>query len=311
MSMPFHVSQLSINQQATATAQEIIQWVMKHHRDKKLRVYGIPRGGIPAAYAVSHALQWLGFESSHVELPQDADLFIDDIFDSGATALRYQTRYNKPVFVLYDKRTEKFAGKWLVMPWEQGEETGDIEDNIRRIIQYIGDDPSREGLLETPTRVAKALRERMAGYSIDPAELLKTFEDGAERVDEMVIVHNIPVISKCEHHMEDIIGVAHVGYIPDGRIIGLSKLARIVDAFARRLQVQERMTNQIADLLQSTLDPRGVGVLIRAAHHCMSTRGVKIHGSVTTTSAMRGALYAKPEARAEFLALCRDAEMKQ
>lgn len=179
---------------------------------------------------------------------------------------------------------------------------------IRNLLLHIGEDPDREGLLETPTRVAKAWKEWASGYGQDPAAVLKTFEDGADGVGELVIVHNIPVISKCEHHLADIVGHAHVGYIPKGRIVGLSKLARLVDIFGRRLQVQERLTNQVADALQEHLDPVGVGVLIRAHHGCMSTRGVKIHGSTTTTSAMRGVLLKEASARAEFLTLCDMAE---
>ncbi len=177
------------------------------------------------------------------------------------------------------------------------------------LLRMIGEDPDREGLKDTPRRVAAAWKEWASGYSQDPIKILKAFKDGAENCgDELVIVHNIPIVSKCEHHLADIIGTAHVGYIPNGTIVGLSKLPRVVDIFARRLQVQERLTNQIADTLVQGLAPKGVGVTIRAAHACMSTRGVKIHGSVTTTSAMRGALLTKPEARAEFMSLCDAAE---
>lgn len=182
------------------------------------------------------------------------------------------------------------------------------EELFRQLLFYIGEDPDREGLLETPKRVAKAWKEWASGYSIDPATVLKTFEDGAEGVNELVIVHNIPIISKCEHHLADIVGHAHIGYIPQGKVVGLSKLARLADVFGRRLQVQERLTNQIADALQDHLEPIGVGVLIRAHHGCMSTRGVKIHGSTTTTSAMRGVLLKEASARAEFLSLCQMAE---
>jgi GTP cyclohydrolase I len=182
------------------------------------------------------------------------------------------------------------------------------EDHIRNLIRMLGDNPEREGLRETPARVARAWKEWASGYGQDPGAILKYFEDGAEGVDELIIVHNIPVISKCEHHLADIVGIAHVGYIPFQRIVGLSKLARLVDCFARRLQVQERLTNQIADALCDYLSPIGVGVLIRASHGCMSTRGVKIHGSTTTTSAMRGVLRTEASARAEFLSLCRMAE---
>jgi len=177
------------------------------------------------------------------------------------------------------------------------------------LLRMIGEDPEREGLKDTPRRVAAAWREWAWGYGKDPAAVLRTFKDGAEQCgDEMVIVHNIPIISKCEHHLADITGTAHVGYIPDGRIVGLSKLARVTEIFSRRLQVQERLTNQVADTIVEGLEPKGVGVIIRASHACMSTRGVKIHGSVTTTSAMRGALLVKPAARAEFLSLCDAAE---
>jgi GTP cyclohydrolase I len=185
------------------------------------------------------------------------------------------------------------------------------EQIIRDLLLYIGEDPSREGLLETPNRVLKAWKERTSGYGVDVAKLLKTFKDGAEGAKELVIVHNIPVISVCEHHGADIIGKAHVGYIPNGKIVGLSKLARVVDAYSRRLQVQERLTAQIADIIWQSLEPLGVGVLVRASHACMGTRGVRIHGSVTTTSAMRGALMNEPESRAEFLQLCDMAERNQ
>lgn len=179
---------------------------------------------------------------------------------------------------------------------------------MRTLLRFIGEDPDREGLRETPDRVVKALLEQMEGYDWIPEDVLKAFEDGAEGMDEMVIVHNIPFISKCEHHMADIIGTAHVGYIPDGKIIGLSKIPRLVNIFAKRLQVQERATVQIADAMEKFLQPRGVGVLIRASHACMSTRGVNIQGSVTTTSAVRGVLMTDRAARQEFMDACGRAE---
>lgn len=182
------------------------------------------------------------------------------------------------------------------------------EGIIRALLTAIGENPDREGLRDTPARVMKAWAEWAEGYRVDPANVLKAFDDGAENVDEMVIVHGIPIVSKCEHHLADIVGTAHIGYIPNGRIVGLSKLVRLAEVFARRLQVQERMTNQIADALDQHLKPLGVGVLVRAAHGCMSTRGVRIHGSSTTTSAMRGVLRTDPAARAEFLGLCEAAE---
>lgn len=180
-----------------------------------------------------------------------------------------------------------------------------LPEMVRALLRFIGEDPDREGLQETPGRFLKAWSEWAKGYGTDPAEVLKTFEDGAEHCgDEFVIVRDIPIISKCEHHLADITGIAHIGYIPNGKIVGLSKLVRLADLYARRLQVQERLTNQIADALVDNLCPKGVGVVIHASHACMSTRGVNIQGSITTTSAMRGVCLTNASARSEFLILC-------
>lgn len=178
---------------------------------------------------------------------------------------------------------------------------------IYRLLESIGEDPKREGLLETPQRVAKAWEEWAAGYGEDPAAVLKTFEDGAEGTDQLVLVRDIPVYSHCEHHLAPFFGVAHVGYIPNGKVVGLSKLTRLVNIYARRLQVQERLTNQIADALQDHLGPKGVGVQVRCRHLCMESRGVRTAGSETVTNALRGVLRTEAEARAEFLDLCRAA----
>lgn len=176
---------------------------------------------------------------------------------------------------------------------------------VRAFLETIGEDPGRPGLLDTPQRVADAWDEWFAGYDVDTDDLYKCFEDGAPGVnsDEMVLEVNIPIYSFCEHHLAPIVGVAHIAYIPDKKIVGLSKLARVADAFARRLQVQERLTNQIADSIERNLSPQGVGVVITAEHFCMCTRGVKLGGVKTTTSALRGAIRNEPEARAEFLQL--------
>ena len=161
----------------------------------------------------------------------------------------------------------------------------------------------REGLEETPERVAKAYETWFGGYSKDPAEILKVFEDGAENCDEMVIVKDIPFYSHCEHHIVPIFGTATVAYIPNGKIVGLSKISRLVDMYARRLQVQERMTTQIADALEENLKPKAVGVIVRARHLCMESRGIQQQGHHTITSALRGELKDNPDARAEFMML--------
>jgi len=164
-------------------------------------------------------------------------------------------------------------------------------------------DELRGGLQETPRRVAAAWDFWTSGYGKDPADVLKVFEDGAENYDEMIVVRDIPVYSHCEHHMAAIFGTATVAYIPDGRIVGLSKLSRLVDIFARRLQVQERMTTQIADALDTNLRPIGVGVVLKCRHMCMESRGIQKQGHVTITSALRGVLSEDRAARAEFMAL--------
>lgn len=163
--------------------------------------------------------------------------------------------------------------------------------------------PLREGLEDTPLRMAKAWGHWTSGYGVDIAKLLKTFEDGAERYDEMVLVKDVPIFSKCEHHLADIFGTATIAYIPNGRVVGLSKLSRVADAFARRLQVQERLTTQIADALYKHLEPIAVGVIVKARHMCMESRGICQQGHHTVTSALRGTFKTDPVARAEFLHL--------
>lgn len=179
------------------------------------------------------------------------------------------------------------------------------EAAVSLLLKYIGEDPTRTGLIETPSRVAKAWLDWTDGYGKNPADVLKTFEDGADGVDEMVLVKDIEIYSHCEHHMAPFFGTVHIAYIPNGRIVGLSKLARLADIFAKRLQVQERLTNQIAEAIMEHLQPLGVGVVIQAKHFCMCSRGVNKQGSTTITSALRGAVKDKPEARAEFLAFVR------
>lgn len=171
------------------------------------------------------------------------------------------------------------------------------------ISEVIEQDAAREGLQETPARVVKAWKHWCSGYNVDIAKLLKTFEDGAENYDEMVLVKDIPIYSKCEHHLADIFGTATIAYIPNGRVVGLSKLSRVADAFARRLQVQERLTTQIADALDEHLRPKAVGVIVKARHMCMESRGICQQGHHTVTSALRGVFKTDPTARSEFLRL--------
>ena len=177
------------------------------------------------------------------------------------------------------------------------------EDAVRLLLRWAGDDPTREGLLDTPKRVVKAYTDWFSGYAMDPEDYLKrTFEEVCG-YDEMVVLRDIEFESHCEHHMAPIIGKAHVGYLPNGRVVGISKLARVVEAYARRFQVQEKMTAQIARCIQNTLEPRGVGVVIEAAHECMTTRGIHKRGVSMITSKMLGSFRDDARTRAEFLEL--------
>lgn len=175
------------------------------------------------------------------------------------------------------------------------------EDAIRTLLRWAGDDPTREGLLDTPKRVVKAYADWFSGYATDPEDYLtRTFEEVAG-YDELVVLRDIPFESHCEHHMAPIIGKAHVGYLPSGRVVGISKLARVVDAYARRFQVQEKMTAQIARCIEHALQPRGVGVVIEAAHECMTTRGIHKRGVSMVTSKMLGTFREDARTRNEFL----------
>ena len=180
------------------------------------------------------------------------------------------------------------------------------ENDWRRFLKSVGEDPDRPGLLETPHRVAKAWKHWTSGYGLNPAEVLKAFEDGAEEYNELIVVRNIPVYSHCEHHLAPFFGKATVGYMPDGKIVGLSKLTRLVEGFSKRLQVQERLTIQVANALMEHLQPKAVGVVIRCRHLCMESRGIKTAGEETVTSAMLGELQPNLAMRTEFLDLARE-----
>ena len=242
-----------------------------------------------------------------VENPEDADVFIDDIVDSGETRIRYTKEFPEvPFFAMVDQQSDKHCfkqGLWLSFPWEQDtQDTHEtIDDNIRRLLQYLGEDVNRGGLLETPRRVVKAWEHWCSGYIINPASVFKVFEDGADGYDQMIVRKEIPIHSHCEHYLAAIIGTCTIAYIPNGKIIGLSKLDRLTQIFSRRLQVQERLTLQIADALMEHLQPLGVGVYISARHLCIESRGVSHANSETITTALRGCIKDLDAARAEFL----------
>ncbi|MEM7057443.1 MAG: GTP cyclohydrolase I FolE [Pseudomonadota bacterium] len=191
--------------------------------------------------------------------------------------------------------------KIITPPDVQRPSEDEAREAVRTLLRWAGDDPDREGLLDTPDRVIRAYREWFAGYDQDPVELLRrTFEE-VDGYDEMVVLRDIRFESYCEHHMAPIIGRAHVGYIPTDRVVGISKLARLVNVFAKRLQVQEKMTAQIANVLMEVLRPKGVAVVVEGEHHCMSTRGVHRHGVSMVTSTMLGTFRSDPRTRKEFM----------
>ena len=201
-----------------------------------------------------------------------------------------------------DKRLSVIEGK---KPATQARrpERAEAEEAVRTLIRWAGEDPGREGLVGTPSRVVRAYEEYFGGYEADPEDILRrTFEE-IDGYDEMVVLRDIRFSSHCEHHMAPIVGKAHVAYLPRHRVVGISKLARLVEVYARRLQIQEKMTTQIAKVIDEVLEPQGVAVVVEAAHHCMTTRGVQRPGVVMVTSSMMGAFRKDSKTRREFLAM--------
>lgn len=263
------------------TWQEIREAISHLPKDKKY--YGVPRGGQPIAAMLNP-----------VDSPEEADYIIDDLLDTGTTRLKWEAEYpNIPFITVFDKKD--FGGKWLRFPWEKPGDQ-EVEENILRMLEYF-DDATREGLQETPKRYIKFLKEFLTPEPFN----FTTFD--AEDTDEMIVQTNIPFYSLCEHHLAPFFGVAHVAYIPDGKIVGLSKLARVVDKYARNFQNQERITTQVANDLMENLDAKGVAVVIKAQHLCMAMRGIKKHDVYTTTSKMMGVFKNNLNARNEFLSL--------
>jgi GTP cyclohydrolase I len=263
-------------------------------------VYGVPTGGAPVAVLVA---EMMGLALA--DRPGPDVLIVDDLIDTGRTLLHYLDQgldvdalYRKPWSPpdICPEAEERNA--WLRFPWER--EEGAPVDAVLRLLQFIGEDPTRDGLLDTPRRVVKSLTELTGGYRDDVEAILSTTFDVAYG-NEMVVVSRVPFSSLCEHHMLPFTGFATVGYVPSGRVVGLSKLARLVDAYARRLQVQERMTMDIAEALVTYLDPVATGVIVEGTHSCMSMRGIK-KAATFTTSSFRGTLETDVALRAEFSA---------
>tara|TARA_R100001369_G_scaffold91524_2_gene133055 strand:+ start:645 stop:1484 length:840 start_codon:yes stop_codon:yes gene_type:complete len=270
-----------------------VTWEVVYDRLKKIldntpkskKFWGVPRGG----QIVS------GMTGRAVDKIEDADIIIDDLIDSGATELKYK-HYNKPFVTLIDKRIE-LQNQWLVFPWEMRDKDTEetVEENVIRLLQFFGENVDREGLKDTPKRYIKFFKE-----FLNPPKWKCTSFEG-EGYDEMIIQKNIPFHSLCEHHIAPFFGEGHIAYIPNKKIVGLSKLARTLETYSRRLQNQERITTQVAEFLWNELQPQGVAVSLTAKHLCMEMRGVKKHNTLTTTNKLLGKFKEDPTVRNEFL----------
>jgi len=288
-----------------------------------LVIYGLLRGGAVPASVLGYELKKLNVECrlQYLDLAEKEawkieknSVVVDDLIDTGATLEPIQGLFSAVVVSSTKLRPSEYAQKfsipsyaymeygkdeWLVFPWETQEDTpGGMEQAVTALIRGMGEDPLREGLKKTPKRVTKAWKELTEGYRTDGDAFMTVFD--SEGYDQMVLLKDIEFHSTCEHHLLPFFGRAHVAYIPNGKIVGISKLARVVDLFARRLQNQERITEQVAAFLNDKLCPKGVAVMIEAQHLCMKSRGVNKQNSVMTTNKMTGVFLENPAARSEF-----------
>ena len=268
---------------------------------KAVRLYGVPRGGVYAAQAIMSQLLNAGKPCRIVSTPHACDYIVDDIVDSGKTKKDHgRSHPHIPFLALVDKQKENLKD-WVVFPWEiQNAQAGPV-DNVIRLIQYIGDDPNREGLKDTPERVLKSYKKLFGGYEQKIKDIITVFKDGS--CDEMVVLKDVEFYSTCEHHLLPFYGKAHIAYIPNGKILGISKLARILEMYSRRLQIQERICQQITEALDEHLEPLGSACILEAQHFCMTARGVEKQHSIMITSSLTGVFKSKPEARNEFMSM--------
>lgn len=268
-------------------------------------VYGVPKAGMILVGRLASIF-------TVTTNPHKATVFLDDLIDSGKTREFYQIHYPNTRFIaLYDKQ-KLGTNDWFIFPWEADHPSGEdtVEQNVIRQLQYIGEDPNRKGLLETPKRVVKAWDEMFAGYNQNPEDVFKIFdEDDPEenQIGGLIYLKQIEFFSTCEHHLLPFYGEAHIGYVPNGPVIGISKLARLLDIYARRAQIQERIGEQVTSALMKYLRPLGAACVIEAKHLCIACRGVKKQHSIMGYSSMKGIFLDKDvagmAARTEFMSL--------
>jgi GTP cyclohydrolase I len=258
-------------------------------------VYGVPMGGLAAAAFLRHART--------VHEPIAADYILDDIVDSGRTREKYAASYPSIPFACIHKKAEGDT-RWVVVPWEEQHpnKTDDGQDIILRMLQRIGEDSKRTGLADTPARVVRSWKELFKGYATKPESIITLFDEG-DGFDEIVVLRDIEMYSTCEHHMLPFIGRAHIAYLPGGKLLGVSKLARLLEVYSRRLQIQERIGQQVTEFLMNQVGAKGAACIIEASHLCMQMRGVSKQHSVMVTSSLRGVFRESPPARAELMGL--------
>ena len=260
-------------------------------------IYGVPKGGMIVTSLLRRATVTTD--------PSKATLILDDLIDSGRTRDYYLARYPSiPFEALFVKNPN--STEWLVFPWESqhpgnGGEIDSVQSNITRLIEFLGEDPKREGLVDTPNRVINSWKEIYSGYSQSPEDYLTTFS--TDGYDQIILSKDIEFYSMCEHHMLPFTGRAHIAYIPNERIIGISKLARLLEVYSRRLQIQERIGDQVTTALMHFLQPRGAACILEATHMCMQMRGVNKQQSTMVTSSMRGLFFDDPRSRSELMSL--------
>jgi|APSaa5957512535_1039671.scaffolds.fasta_scaffold00685_34 GTP cyclohydrolase IA len=282
-------------------------------------IYGVPQGGVPLAMALSHELEIPITEFSPLNFYVGGSvLIVDDVIDSGATRQKYKgydfaclhIKSQSPKKIIDDLTAGTFVVNkdidgWVDYWWEGDE--APAEDGVIRIIQAIGDDPNREGLLETPKRVAKSWEHLFSGYKVDVDKevesLFKKF--GADSYNEMVVLRDIEFYSMCEHHMLPFFGKAHIAYIPNGKVVGISKLARLLEVHSRRLQIQERIGENVTADIMKHLKAQGAACIIEAGHLCMKMRGVEKQNSVMITSSLKGTFLEQDRTRSELMSLIR------
>ena len=282
-----------------AAANKIAEYIHSDHPQTNVRLYGVPRGGVYAAILVGQSLAILGRNPVQVDSPVGADYIIDDLIDSGKTREGY-LHYKAGFQTLFLKTLMQKKGSiWYSFPWERmaGNKEETVEDNIVRVLQFLGEDVEREGLKETPSRVVKSWDKIFGGYKDKAIDHMTTFK---ETNNEMVILKDIEFYSTCEHHMLPFFGKAHIGYLPNGKVIGVSKLARVLEVFARRLQIQERIGQQVTSAIMTGLGTEDCACVLEAQHFCMTSRGVEKQNSIMLTSSLRGAFLNDAMVRSEF-----------